>query len=213
MRHALVRLTGLLIVLMLVLTGCNLIGIAPMMQLDEDMAAAKKKYSAVVAEYDGGQILQEDVMGSLNSEYSYMSQLYAMYGINMSASMLTDIEQDVVENAVQNVAVAKELESRGLALSDEKAEEVRTTAEENYKTAHDSILESVTGETEAEREKRAEYELYLAGYTQDALYNVQLASAQYELIEETVEGEITEVTEIAAGDITDHTVRYKVTGE
>ena len=195
MRHALVRLTGLLIVLMLVLTGCNLIGIDPMMQLDEDMAAAKKKYSAVVAEYDGGQILQEDVMGSLNSEYSYMSQLYAMYGINMSASMLTDIEQDVVENAVQNVAVAKELESRGLALSDEKAEEVRTTAEENYKTAHDSILESVTGETEAEREKRAEYELYLAGYTQDALDNVQLASAQYELIEETVEGEITEVTD------------------
>ena len=195
MRHALVRLTGLLIVLMLVLTGCNLIGIDPIMQLDEDMAAAKEKYSAVVAEYDGGQILQEDVMGSLNSEYSYMSQLYAMYGINMNASMLTDLQQSVVENAVQNVAVAKELEARGLALSDEKAEEVRTTAEENYKTAHDSILESVTGETEEEREKRAEYELYLAGYTQDALYNIQLASAQYELIEETVEGEVTEVTD------------------
>ena len=70
MRHALVRLTGLLIVLMLVLTGCNLIGVDPIMQLDEDFAKLKQKYSGVIATYDGGQVTQEDAMGSFTAQYS-----------------------------------------------------------------------------------------------------------------------------------------------
>ena len=60
MRHALVRLAALLVVLMLVLTGCNLIGIDPIMQLDEDFAKLKKQYSGVVASYDGGEITQDE---------------------------------------------------------------------------------------------------------------------------------------------------------
>ena len=70
MRHALVRLAALLVVLMLVLTGCNLIGVDPIMQLDEDMAKLKEKYSGVVATYDGGEITQADVMGTFNSQYA-----------------------------------------------------------------------------------------------------------------------------------------------
>ena len=106
MRHTLVRLTGLLIVLMLVLTGCNLIGVDEIKQLEQDYAALKEQYSAVVATYDGGEITQEDVMGTFNSQYAYMSQMYSMYGLNMSSDVLTDIEESVVENAVQNVDIA-----------------------------------------------------------------------------------------------------------
>ena len=56
MRHTIVKLTGLLVVLALTLTGCNLIGVDPMMQLDEDFAALDKDYAAVVAEYAGGTV-------------------------------------------------------------------------------------------------------------------------------------------------------------
>ena len=70
MRHALVRLTGLLIVLMLVLTGCNLIGVDPIMKLDEDLAKLAKRYSGVVATYDGGEVTQADVMASFTNMYN-----------------------------------------------------------------------------------------------------------------------------------------------
>ena len=145
MRHALVRLTALLIVMLLVLTGCNLIGVDPIMQLDEDFAALKKQYSGVVATFDGGQLTQEDVMGSFTSQYAYMSQLYSMYGLNMSSDVITNVEQSVVEHEVQNIAIARQMESRGLKLDDEKLAEVEEEANEHYQEAYDSFYANVTG--------------------------------------------------------------------
>ena len=55
MKRTLLRLAGLLIAVMLVLSGCNLIGTDRMMELDQMMAAAKDKFSGVVANYDGGE--------------------------------------------------------------------------------------------------------------------------------------------------------------
>ncbi len=195
MRHALVRLTGLMIVLMLVLTGCNLIGIDPIMQLDEDFAALKKQYSGVVATYDGGEITQEDVMCSFTSQYSYMSQLYSMYGVNMSSDVVTNIEQAVAEDAVQNVAVARQLEERGLKLDDEKLAELQAEADEHYQEAYDAFYSSATGENDEVRAKQTEYNLTVNGYTKDALYNLELANANRELLEQAVRDEITEVSD------------------
>lgn len=195
MRHAYVRLAGLLIALMLVLTGCNLIAIDPIMQLDEDMAALKKQYSGVVASYDGGEITQADVMGTFNSQYSYMSQLYNMYGMSMTSDVVTSIEQSVVENAVQNVAIAKQIEARGLSLDADKQAEVEAEAEEHYKEAYDNFYENAEGATDEERAKRTEYSVLLSGYSKEALYNMELAEANYDLIEQAVRDEITEVTD------------------
>ena len=195
MRHASLRLIGLLVALMLVLTGCNLITIDPIMQLDEDMAALKKQYSGVVATYDGGEITQADVMGSFNSQYSYMSQLYSMYGMSMTIDVLGDIEKSVVENAVQNVAITKQLEARGLSLDADKLAEVEAEAAEHYKEAYDSYYAGATGDSDEERAKRTEYNMYASGYTEDALREMELANANYELIEQTVRDEITEVTD------------------
>ena len=198
MRNTLVRLTGLLIVLTLVMTGCNLIAIDPMMQLDEDFAALKKQYSGAVASYDGGQITQEDVMASFTGQYSYMSQLYSMYGMSMNASTVSDIQKAVVEDAVKNVAVAKQIESRGLKLSDEKLAEVQSEADEHYQEAYDSVYPNTKGDTEAERARRTEYQLAVNGYTKEALYNMELAAANSELVEQAVRDEITEVEDIQA---------------
>lgn len=195
MRHALVRLMGLLIVLTLVLTGCNLIGVDQMKQLDQDFAALKKQYSGVVASYDGGEITQEAVMGTFNSQYSYMSQMYSMYGTSMTADNLTSIEQSVVENAVQNVAIAKQMETRGLSLDADKLAEVEAEADEHYQEAYNSVYEGVDGKTDELKAKQTEYNLYTMGYTKEALLDMEKSSANYELIEETVRDEIAEVTD------------------
>ena len=80
MKHALVKLTGLLVVLTLVLSGCNLIAVDPIKQLDEDFDALKKDYSAVVAEYDGGQVTKVEVLGPLQQ------QLYTRFCIRQETS-------------------------------------------------------------------------------------------------------------------------------
>ena len=190
MRHTSVRLLGLLIALMLVLTGCNLIGVDPIMQLDEDMAALQKKYSGVVASYDGGEITQMDVMASLNSQYSYMSQLYAMYGLNFSSDMLPDLEQTVVENAVRGVAIAKQMEARGLKLDDEKLAEVQQEADEHYQEAYDSFYGNIQEKNEEVRAKQTLYDLAANGYSKEALYTMELNSANEEFIEQYLRDEI-----------------------
>ncbi len=195
MKHTLLGLLCLMIALLLTLSGCNLIGIDPIMQLDEDLAAKVKQFSGVVAKYEGGEIKQSDVMGNLVSQYNYMSQLYSMYGINMSADVLTSIEQSVVESAVEDVAIAKQMESRGLSLSEEKLAETVKTAEDNYKEAYDDFFNHATGENDEVRAKQAEYDLYSNGYTQETFNNIAIAKANRDLIEETVKGEITEVTD------------------
>ena len=195
MRHTLVRLTGLLIALMLVLTGCNLIGIDPIMQLDEDFAALKKQYSGVLAKYDGGEITQEDIMASYTSQYSYMSQLYSMYGMSMPSSAGTDILQTVVEDRVKSIAIEKQMEARGLSLDADKLSELQAEADEHYQDAYDSFYANAKGDTDAVRAKQTEYDLATYGYTKDALYAIEVAEANQELIEQTVRDEITEVTD------------------
>ncbi len=195
MRHALVRLTGLLIALMLVLTGCNLIAVDPIMQLDEDMAALKKQYSGVVATYDGGQITQEDVMGNFNSQYSYMSQMYAMYGMNLDSQSIQSIKQQVVENAVQGVAINAQIESRGLKLDDEKLAEIESETDEHYDEVVNALQAQADGDTEELKAKQTEYNIYKLGYTRDAIHNTELFNANYELIEQAVRDEVAEVTD------------------
>ncbi len=195
MRHALLRLAGILIALTLVLTGCNLVEVDPIMQLDEDLAALKKQYSGVVATYDGGEITQADVMGNFNSQYSYMSQMYAMYGMNMTADVVEDMKKTVVEDAVQSVAIAKQLESRGIKLDDEKMAEVESETDEHYQEVYDALLPKADGKTDEVKAKQTEYNIYSMGYTRDAIYHTELTNANYELIEQTLRDEITEVTD------------------
>ena len=195
MKHSLLGLTSLMICLMLVLAGCNLVGIDPIMQLNEDLAAKVKQFSGVVAKYDGGEIKQADVMGNVVSQYNYMAQLYSMYGINMSSDVLTDIEQQVVETAVEDAAIAKQMESRGLALAEDKLAEAQTSADDAYQQAFDSFRANASGESDEVKDKQTEYDLFCNGYTKESFLASAIANANRDLIEETVKGEITEVTD------------------
>lgn len=195
MRHTLVRLTGLLIVLTLILTGCNLIGVDPIMKLDEDFAKLAKRYSGVVASYDGGELTQADVMASFSNMYSNYSQMYSMFGYSMPADMVTTVEQSVVEEAVKNVAIAKQMEARGLKLDDEKLAELQTEADEHYKELYDNFYASVTEKDDAVHAKQTEYNMAVNGFTKDALYAIEVAEANQELVEQNVREEIPDLSD------------------
>ena len=195
MRHALVRLTGLLIVLMLVLTGCNLIGVDPIMKLDEDFAKLAKRYSGVVATYDGGEVTQADVMASFSNMYSNYSQMYSMFGYSVPADVITTVENSVAEQAVQNVAIAKQMEARGLKLDDDKLAELQAEADEHYKTYYDSFYANVTEKKEDVHAKQTEYNMAVNGFTKDALYAIEVAEANRELVEQNVRDEVPELSD------------------
>ena len=195
MRHTLVRLTGLLIVLTLVLTGCNLIGVDPIMKLDEDFAKLAKRYSGVVASYDGGELTQADVMASFSNMYSNYSQMYSMFGYSMPTDMVTTVEQSVVEEAVKDVAIAKQMEARGLKLDDEKLAALQTEADEHYKEMYDSFYASVTEKNDEVHAKQTEYNMAVNGYTKDALYAIEVAEANKELVEQNVRDEISDLSD------------------
>ena len=194
MRHTIVKLTGLLMVLALTLTGCNLIGVDPMMQLDEDFAKLDKDYAAVVAEYDGGTITKGDVLGRFASMYSYYTQMYGMFGMNMTNDVVDNVKEQSVEAAVEAVAVAKELEKRGLTLSEDKLAEVQKTADENYQNAYDTFFAEAEGKGDV-KVRQTEYDMYQNGYSKDMFYNTQLDEANHDLLEETVKAEIAELSD------------------
>ena len=195
MRHALVRLTGLLIVLMLVLTGCNLIGVDPIMKLDEDFAKLAKRYSGVVASYDGGEVTQADVMANLSTMYNNYSQMYSMFGYSVPADVITTVENSVAEQAVQNVAIAKQMEARGLKLEDDKLAELQAEADEHYTTYYDSFYANVTEKKEDVHAKQTEYNMAVNGFTKEALYAIEVAEANRALVEQNVRDEIAELTD------------------
>lgn len=195
MKHSLARLTGLLIVLMLALSGCNLIAVDPIMQIDEDLAALQKDYSAVVATYEGGEVTKEDVIANFLYQYSYYSYMYSYLGGSMDSQTLESIKQSTVETAVQNAAIAKQFDELGLTLDEDKLAEVQELADETYQQAYDTYYANTDGDTEEVRAKQTEYALYADGYTKDQIYAMSLDQAKYEAVEEKVFSEITEVTE------------------
>lgn len=194
MRHTIVKLTGLLVVLALTLAGCNLIGIDPMMQLDEDTAKLDKDYATVVAEYEGGTVTKGDALGRFASMYSYYAQMYSMFGMNMTSDVVENVKQEAVEAVVESVAVARELEKRGLSLSEDKLAEVQKTADENYKSAYDNFYQNAKGKGDV-KARQTEYDMYANGYSKDTFYNTQLDQANHDLLEETVKAEIPDLTD------------------
>ena len=195
MKRTLLRLAGLLIAVMLVLSGCNLIGTDQLMKISQDLAAKDKQYSAVVAEYDGGEVTQKDVMASFYSQYSYMSQMYAQYyGAGVSADLVESMKETSVQNEVQHIAIAREMEKRGLSLDAETLEHAREHADEDYQAIYDNYYAETNGSDDV-RAAQTEYNLFVNGITKDALYHMEESNANYGLIQETVEAEVTEVSD------------------
>ncbi|MBR6766953.1 MAG: peptidylprolyl isomerase [Clostridia bacterium] len=195
MKHTLAKLTGILLVLCLVLTGCNLITVDPVMQLDEDLKALKEDYATVLATYDGGEITKEDVMASFLYMYSYYGSMYSMFGYGMDEEIIESLKQNAVEVAVQNRAIAREFDNRGMTLSEEKKAELAEELEATFQEAKAYYLENAAGETEEARAKQAEYNMYRDGYIYEHVQRELEDAAKYDLLIEAVRNEITELSE------------------
>jgi len=194
MKHAFVRLTGLLIVLMLVLTGCNLIGTDQMVVLDQNFAKLNQRYSGVVATYDGGEVTQADVMANFSYMYSNYSQMYSMFGMSVPAEVVTEVEQSVAESAIEDIAIARQMEARGLKLDDERLAEIQAEADEHYDELYEMFSSSISEKDEAIKARTIEYNLAANGFTRESLYNIELASANRELVMEDVRAEVEDVS-------------------
>ena len=110
---------ALVAALCLALTGCNLIGVDPLMQIAEDRAAVDDIRETVLAEYDGGTVTVADILYDFNLQWSYYYQIYSMYGMELDDATVVSLRDSCVDLAVQRVAQAAEAERRGVALSDE----------------------------------------------------------------------------------------------
>lgn len=108
MNRRILKFAALLAALCLALTGCNLIGVDPLMQLAEDRAAVDDIRETVLAEYDGGTVTVSDIIYDFNLQWSYYYQLYSMYGMELDGDTLRSLRNDCVDMAVQRAAQAVE---------------------------------------------------------------------------------------------------------
>ena len=108
MNRRTLKFAALLAALCLTLTGCNLIGVDPLMQIAEDRAAVEDVYQTVLAEYDGGTVTVADIIYDFNIQWSYYYQIYAMYGMELDEETVTTLRDSCVDLAVQRAAEAAE---------------------------------------------------------------------------------------------------------
>ena len=150
----------------------------------------------MLAEYDGGTVTALDVMPAfLRQLYSYMSQLYAAMGDSSSTTATANsILEDAVAAVLQDRAIAKEFEARGLTL-DKTEEEIRAEADEAYQTNLDYALDYAAGDSEEARAANAELILFTQGYTPEYMYEMFASGYRAEVLEADVEAEIAEVSD------------------
>lgn len=195
MKHTLARLLALLIALTLVLSGCNLIEVDPIMQLDEDLEVLKKDYSTVLATYNGGEIIKEDVFAMFLYQYNYYNYMYGMMGTPMDDTVIESMKLNALESCVQIAAIDKQFDNFGLSFTDEEMKTIEAQGEENYQMNYDYYYEMATGDTEELRAKQTEVNLYADGYTRENIYADTLSQAKYAKVEEYVFGQIADISD------------------
>lgn len=194
MRNTFAKLMALLMMLTLVLTGCNLIDVNQLAVIEQQRAEVEEAYSAVLAEYDGGTVTLFDAIGPFYSNYSSTAQMYAMFGMELTEEDIIAMEEQAVESEVIYAALSKEFEARGLTM-EKTEEEIMAEAQAEYDEALAYYIDSASGETDEEKKANAELALYSEGYTLDRLYRLYLTDYQAAALQADVEAEITEVSE------------------
>ena len=195
MNRRMLKLAALLAALCLALTGCNLIGVDPLMQIAEDRATVEDIYQTVLAEYDGGTVTVADIIYDFNIQWSYYYQIYSMYGMEMDDATVTTLRDSCVDAAVQRAAEAAEAGRRGIALSADELADVEKSARETYEAAYDTFLAQATDADEEVRAARTEYELYATGQDYDTTLAYDTATALSAKLREQVDAEVAEPTE------------------
>ena len=186
------KFAALLAALCLALTGCNLIGVDPLMQIAEDRAAVSDVYETVLAEYDGGTVTVADIIYDFNYQWSYYYQLYAMTGMELDAETVAMLRDSCVDAAVERAAQNAEAERRGIALTEEELAEAEQTARQLYDESYASLLSQATDADEDVRAARVEYELYASGQDYETVLAYYTAEALNAKLREQEDAGITD---------------------
>ena len=186
------KFAALLAVLCLTLTGCNLIGVDPLMQIAEDRAAVSDVYETVLAEYDGGTVTVADIIYDFNYQWSYYYQLYAMAGMELDEETVAMLRDSCVDAAVERAAQNAEAERRGIALTEEELAEAEQTARQLYDESYASLLSQATDADEDVRAARTEYELYASGQDYETILAYYTAEALNSKLREQEDAGITD---------------------
>ena len=194
MRHTYAKLAALLLILSFALTGCNLIKVDQVEVFKQEREEMEELYSAVVANYDGGEVTVFDALGTFYSNYSYIAQMYSYFGMEVSEEDIASMQEEAVQNVVINSVIKKEFESRGLTI-EMSEEELTEQVETEYLSSLENYKSMSSGKTEEEREAEAELALFVEGFTRDTLYEMYMDQYRAEALQASIEGEITEVTE------------------
>ena len=186
------KFAALLAALCLTLTGCNLIGVDPLMQIAEDRAAVSDVYETVLAEYDGGTVTVADIIYDFNYQWSYYYQLYAMAGMELDEETVAMLRDSCVDAAVERAAQSAEAERRGIALTEEELAEAEQTARQLYDESYASLLSQATDADEDVRAARVEYELYASGQDYETILAYYTAEALNAKLREQEDAGITD---------------------
>lgn len=186
------KFAALLAVLCLTLTGCNLIGVDPLMQIAEDRAAVSDVYETVLAEYDSGTVTVADIIYDFNYQWSYYYQLYAMAGMELDEETVAMLRDSCVDAAVERAAQSAEAERRGIALTEEELAEAEQTARQLYDESYASLLSQATDADEDVRAARTEYELYASGQDYETILAYYTAEALNSKLREQEDAGITD---------------------
>lgn len=195
MRARIAKVLGLLLVLALALSGCNLIEVDAQMQADEDIAKIDKQFAKVVATYDGGEVTADDVMGEFTSAYSQTYYMYQYYfGYTMTADDVYSLMEDVLNEHVRNEIVAAHFDETA-ELNEEELSEVENLAQEDYDATLESLRANAEGKTEEAKDANVQVLLKQEGMTYESIYANRLRSAKVEKMEQSLRDAIAEVSE------------------
>lgn len=195
MKNKVLKLFTLMIALALMLSGCNLIKIDPVMQAEDDLEALKKQYSTVIASYDGGEITIFDAMYEYAYNLSSMYYYYSYFNMPFTEAEDEQLKLDVLTALVRQKAIVSHAEEYGVSLDETELADVNETTATNYEEQFGYAYESAVGENDEAKKKNAEVLLYQQGFTLEALEDNAINGRISEKVEEAVKAEITEVTE------------------
>lgn len=194
MRARFAKVLGLLLVLALTLSGCNLIEVDAKMQADEDIAKLDKLFAKVVATYDGGEVTADEVMGEFTTSYNESLYMYQYFGYSMTEDQVHGIMENAIREHVRDQIVAAHFDE-GETLTEEELADVETHAQEQYDAMLESAMSSAEGKDDAAKEANAQVLLKQVGMLYDSIYANELRGAKVEKLEQSLRDAVTEVSE------------------
>ncbi len=203
MNKRLWKLAAMCLALCLALTGCNLIAVDPLLQIAEDRAAVESEYQTVLAEYDGGSITVADMIYDFNLQWYMYEQVYTGSGMQMPEGTEESIKESCVYLALNRVALRKQAEERGIALTEAEISEIEQSVRSTYEATLEAYQEQVNGDTDEVRAAQAELEMFATGQDYEAQIAYQTTEAIAQKLREQLDAEITEVSDEALEQVYD----------